>query len=126
MEEILLRFDHLGKQIFARLDNEKLANSREAGRAWKNFIDNENLPWNRIVVQKFGCQNGETPLHVAAKTGQIEQYKSISEDQEDKNPKDNYGYTPLHCTVLQKLDKLKCTSRFLKTKKTKIQKILVE
>ena len=62
MEEILLRFDHLGKQIFARLDNEKLANSREAGRAWKNFIDNENLPWNRIVVQKYSCQDGETPL----------------------------------------------------------------
>ena len=46
MEEILLRFDHLGREIFARLGNEKLSKCREAGRPWKNFIDKENLPWN--------------------------------------------------------------------------------
>ena len=82
MEEVLLRFNHIGKQIKARLNNEELAKCREAARLWKNFIDDNNLPWIRIVVQKFKCQDGETPLHIAAKTGQIEQYKSISEDQE--------------------------------------------
>ena len=96
MEEVLLRFNHIGKQIFARLSNDELTKCREAGSFFKNFIDEENLPWNRIVVQKFACQNGETPLHLAAKTGQIQQFKSISEDLNDKNPTMNGGYTPLY------------------------------
>ena len=32
----------------------------------KNFIQEDNLPWTRIVVQKFGCQNRETALYIAA------------------------------------------------------------
>ena len=45
MEEVLLRFDHIGKQMFARLDNGDLAKCREVGRSLKNFIDEENLTW---------------------------------------------------------------------------------
>ena len=56
MEELLLRFEHIGKQIFASLDNGNLAKCRETGRSWQNFIDNEKLPWIRIVVQKYSCQ----------------------------------------------------------------------
>ena len=50
MEEVLLRFDHIGKQIFARLENKDLAKCRETERSWQNFIDQEKLPWIRIVV----------------------------------------------------------------------------
>ena len=56
MEEVLLRFDHIGKQIFARLENKDLAKCRETEKSWKKFIDQEDLPWIRIVIQKYSCQ----------------------------------------------------------------------
>ena len=41
--------------------------------------------------------NGETPLHSAAKSGHLDICKFILENiQEDKNPEDNVGFTPLH------------------------------
>ena len=76
--------------------DQEISKCREAGISWKNFIDNENFPWNRIVVQKYSCQSGETALHLAAETGQIGIYKSIFQDHVDKNPKNKFGDTPLH------------------------------
>ena len=50
MEEVLLRFPHIGHQIFEQLNNSFLTNCREVSNSWKNFIDNERLPWTRIIV----------------------------------------------------------------------------
>ena len=42
-------------------------------------------------------KNGETPLHIAAKTGNIESLEQLIESGEwDINSRDNYGWTPLH------------------------------
>ena len=45
--------------------------------------------------------NGETPLHSAAKSGHLDILKFILKNiQEDKNPKDNVGFTPLHYAAI--------------------------
>ena len=45
--------------------------------------------------------NGETPLHSAAKSGHLDIFKFILKNiQEDKNPKDNVGLTPLHYAAI--------------------------
>ena len=51
MEDVLLRFPHVGYQIFEQLNNSFLINCREVSNSWKNFIDNEKLPWIRMIVQ---------------------------------------------------------------------------
>ena len=51
MEAILLRFPHLGYQIFDQLDNTVLTICREVNNSWNSFIDNEKLPWIRMIVQ---------------------------------------------------------------------------
>ena len=50
--------------------------------------------------------NGETPLHSAAKSGHLDICKFILENiQEDKNPEDNVGFTPLHyAAIMEHLD----------------------
>ena len=49
VEEIILRFPHLGESIFEQLDNESLAKSREVCDFWKIFIDDQKLPWIRMI-----------------------------------------------------------------------------
>ena len=44
MEEVLLRFGHLGKQIFNNLDIQSLKNCNEVSQSWKEFIHRENIP----------------------------------------------------------------------------------
>ena len=41
MEEVTLRFSHLGEKIFAQLDNLSLARSREVSKTWKTFLDQQ-------------------------------------------------------------------------------------
>ena len=41
-----------------------------------------------------------TPLHYAAKEGQLDVYKTISYLVEDKNPKDLEDFTPLHAAAM--------------------------
>ena len=43
MEEAFLRFPHLPEQIFEKLDNKSLTNSRVVGISWCNFIDDREL-----------------------------------------------------------------------------------
>ena len=38
MEEVLLRFGHLGKQVFNNLDIQSLNNCSEVSRSWEEFI----------------------------------------------------------------------------------------
>ena len=37
MEEVLVRFFHLGKQIFGEIDDENFINCRKSGRSWKQL-----------------------------------------------------------------------------------------
>ena len=41
MEEIFLRFPHLGESIFILLDNKSISSSREVDIRWKTFLDQE-------------------------------------------------------------------------------------
>ena len=43
MEEVFLRFGHLGKQIFNNLDIQSLKNCNEVSRSWEEFIHREKI-----------------------------------------------------------------------------------
>ena len=49
MEEVLLRFCHIGKQIFEELDNGSLTKCREVNESWRGFIDVEKTVPFRII-----------------------------------------------------------------------------
>ena len=48
MDEAFLRFPHLPEQLFKKLDNKSLVNSRVVGASWHNFIDARDYPWKRF------------------------------------------------------------------------------
>ena len=108
MEDIILIFPHIAKQIFEKLDNKDLTNCRLVVKSWKNFIDEQYLPWTRIVIQKYRGEQytwkyfgelGETPLHLAAKYGQFETFNMLCKDYEDINPMTEWEVTPLELAV---------------------------
>ena len=39
MEEIFIRFDHIGDQILEQLDSQSLIKCKYVGKRWKSFID---------------------------------------------------------------------------------------
>ena len=43
MDEILLRFGHLGNQILVGLDCQSVANAKQVSRSWNEFIEEETL-----------------------------------------------------------------------------------
>ena len=49
MEEVFLRFPHIGEQVFKQLNNENLTKCREISKSWEEFIDNQKLPWIRLM-----------------------------------------------------------------------------
>ena len=49
MEEVLMRFSHLGQDIFDSLNNENLIKCRKINKSWKIFIDNEKFSSKRII-----------------------------------------------------------------------------
>ena len=56
MEEVILRFPHLGQQIFESLNDASLQRNKRVKRSWCYFIDNQKTSWIRIIkyyVNKF-------------------------------------------------------------------------
>ena len=51
MEEVLLRFPHIGEAGFDCLDEKSLENCRKVCRTWKNFIEdpNQKLLWIQMI-----------------------------------------------------------------------------
>ena len=82
MEEVLLRFPHLGLQIFKTLDNSSLAKCRKVARSWSSFINYEELPWKRIL-QEYPCKDPQTKLLVSLITGQNDMFQAIFEAEKD-------------------------------------------
>ena len=118
MEEAFLRFPHLAKSVFKKLDNQNLSKCLEVGQSWKLFIAYYNVMWARIK-KKYPLQNeaqikpidryivttinGDnyctTDLHLAALTGQTEIFEFLfEEDFLTKKNIDPYdlGMTPFH------------------------------
>ena len=104
MEEAFLRFPHLPEQIFKKLDNESLTNSRVVGISWHNFIDNREYPWIRIknIIDdlKQKCRDGETIFHLACREGHAKIaeviMKKSAELNVDLNTKNIAGWTAFH------------------------------
>ena len=49
MENVLLRFPHLGEAIFQKIDNKSLASCQKVSRSWYRFIQYQKRPkWTRI------------------------------------------------------------------------------
>ena len=43
MEEVLLRFGHIGEQIFEQLDSQAFTNCRMVSKSWQTFVDYERI-----------------------------------------------------------------------------------
>ena len=56
IEDIFLRFSHIGEQIFDQLDDENLVKCREVSRPWQNLIDSAKAP--EILIGFSTNQNG--------------------------------------------------------------------
>ena len=52
MEKALLRFPHLGQQIFESLDPDSLRRSLAVSKSWERFISNLKFPWIRMICDK--------------------------------------------------------------------------
>ena len=52
MEEVLLRFDHLGRNIFEKLDNLTLVKCKEVTRQWNLFIDSKKIGLLKVIKIK--------------------------------------------------------------------------
>ena len=50
INEVLIRFPHIGKQIFANLDDQNLTKCREVCDPWMTFLDSEKFIWTRIIL----------------------------------------------------------------------------
>ena len=92
MDEVFSRFPHLGRNILDLLDNFDQSKCREASRTWKDFIDYEEIVFQRILKISFVELD---PLITAAWFGQLTVYQKRCANLENKNP-DWGGMTALH------------------------------
>ena len=104
MEEVLLRFPHLGVRIFKISSNKDLVNCKMVSRSWYHFIVNQKFYNQKVYyenLQKDVDQYGYTPLHKAAGNGNLQKCKLIIDHVENKNPTNTMdGWTPLHFAAL--------------------------
>ena len=65
-------------------------------RTWYHFITNEKFYKQRVHYENLQKKNvdfnGQTPLHKAAKDGQLSECKVIIDNVENKSPADNDWY----------------------------------
>ena len=106
MEAILLRFPHLGYQIFEQLDNPFLTICREVSESWQSFIDIEKLPWIRMIIQKIQpltspwktfLQESNKKSLVQMATSVIKHFKNFEFHQESTGP---INTVPLHFAAM--------------------------
>ena len=89
MEDMLWKFPHLGVGIFKKLSNKNLAKCKKVARTWDQFIINEKFYKLKVhyeMKQKELDGNGQTPLHKAARDGQLQECKLIIDHVENRNP----------------------------------------
>ena len=51
MEESFFRFPHIGEQILEQLDSKTLTKCREVNNLWREYLDNQKLPWTRMIIE---------------------------------------------------------------------------
>ena len=94
MKILMQRFPHLAEQILQKLDNEGMAKSREVQQVWQTFIDERDYSWLRIVDIPTVLPKEKTYFHLAAEHGQIDAFKMILNEDNNADPKDDWGETP--------------------------------
>ena len=55
MEEVILRFPHLAKEIFEQIDNEDLYKCTAVVKYWNKFISSQKMPWIRMINKYVDC-----------------------------------------------------------------------
>ena len=55
MEEVLIRFPHLGDNIFQNLESKSLIKCKEVKRTWKNFIKVDKCSYFRVIQWYTNC-----------------------------------------------------------------------
>ena len=105
MEDVLLRFGHIGLEIFLSLDVQSLTKCQEASRSWKTFIDTEKIAPFKIIKEKtkirpISTKNVWKTIRESSLESALELANEvccfIMKYVEDKNPADYSGETPLH------------------------------
>lgn len=49
MEEVLLRFAHLGEKIFDLLNDQSIIKCKKVSKTWNSLIADQNSSWIRII-----------------------------------------------------------------------------
>ena len=94
MKLVMLRFPHLAEKILQKLDNHGLAKSREVDQVWQKFVNERDYPWLRIVNIPTILAKRKMYLHLAAEHGQIDAFEMILNEDNNADPKDDWGTTP--------------------------------
>ena len=94
MEEVLLRFPHLGQNIFESLTNQDLAQSREISQTWKLFLDVEKF-FEIRRIQTFFIKL-PISLEKALKQSTFEQVKEMASTIQKFQQMWNSEMSPLH------------------------------
>ena len=92
MDEVLLRFPHLGEKTFKMLSNKNLIKCKIVNKTWYQFIINQKFYNQKVFYenqQKNVDDDLETFLHKAAENGQLAECKVIIDNVENKSPADN-------------------------------------
>ena len=88
------RMPHIFDLILKQLDNKSLKNCKEVSKPWNVNFDKKKLCWIRIVSIPKILQNGNTYLHISASTGQSKMSEKLLENEDIKDPKNDYKETP--------------------------------
>ena len=59
MEEVVIRFPHLGEKIFDQLDYQNLTKCKEVSRSLRKFLEENKLLWKRMIIEKYSANNVE-------------------------------------------------------------------
>ena len=94
MRVVMLRFPHLAKEILQKLDNKGMAKSREVEQFWKQFIDERDYPWLRVVNIPSILTSGNNYLHLAAGHGQIDVFEMLLYEDKNTDLKNGFDETP--------------------------------
>ena len=100
MEELLnplafkQKFCHITEQIFEQLDIKSISNCREVSKSWRKCIDDKNQAWIHIVKIPEILDDGDTYIHLVARTGQLEMFQKMLKKERAKNPDNKYKETP--------------------------------
>ena len=57
MEEVFLRFPHLGQKIFDQLDQASLKICTEVNQSWRKFIEDEKIHFKTLIRSYTYCSN---------------------------------------------------------------------